>query len=183
MADGGWNNPWKLTAIGMALVIVTALATGLVVANWSGKDSDRKVADTSSSRPASRVASSEAPRAPAVPTQTAISACNQYAATQAGERNKTVDTIKDGAIGAGRLILPLRTAKNGRHQNQQSSLAIPLLACQVAGKLAGTRTLFQPLQTMFVRRVMIKTGRQVGHATSQHVGFYGVSCASGRRRF
>jgi hypothetical protein len=100
MADGGWNNPWKLTAIGMALVIVTALATGLVVANWSGKDSDRKVADTSSSRPVSPVASSEAPRAPAVPTQTAINACNHYAATQAGQRNKTVDTIKDGAIGA-----------------------------------------------------------------------------------
>jgi hypothetical protein len=100
MADGGWNNPWKLTAIGMALVIVTALATGLVVANWSGKDSDRKVTDTISSRPASPVASSEVPRAPAVPTQTAINACNQYAATQAGQRNKTVDTIKDGAIGA-----------------------------------------------------------------------------------
>ena len=100
MADGSWNNPWKLTAIGMALVIVTALATWLVVANWSGKDSDRKVTDTSSSRPLSPVASSEAPRAPAVPTQTAINACNQYAATQAGQRNKTVDTIKDGAIGA-----------------------------------------------------------------------------------
>ena len=98
MADGGWNNPWKLTAIGMALVIVTALATGLVVANWSGKDSDKKVADTASSGPASRVASSPAPAAPAVPTQTAINACNQHAATQAGQRNKTVDTIKDGAI-------------------------------------------------------------------------------------
>ena len=100
MADGNWNNPWKLTAIGMALVIVTALATGLVVANWSGKDSDKKVAETTSSRPASRVASSETPPAPAVPTQTAINACNQYAANQAGQRNKTVDTIKDGAIGA-----------------------------------------------------------------------------------
>jgi len=100
MADGGWNNPWKLTAIGMALVIVTALATGLVVANWSGKDSDRKVADASSSRPASRVARSQTPAAPAVPTQTAINACNQQAATQAGHRDKTVDTIKDGAIGA-----------------------------------------------------------------------------------
>jgi hypothetical protein len=100
MAEGGWNNPWKLTAIGMALVIVTALATGLVVANWSGKDSDKKVADASSSAPASRVASSPAPAAPAVPTQTAINACNQYAATHTQHRDKTVDTIKDGAIGA-----------------------------------------------------------------------------------
>ena len=100
MADSGWNNPWKLTAIGMGLVIVTALATGLVVANWSGKDSDKKVAETTSSRPASRVAGSETPPASAVPTQSAIAACNQYAATQSGHRDKTVDTIKDGAIGA-----------------------------------------------------------------------------------
>jgi ABC-type phosphate transport system substrate-binding protein len=28
-----WN-PWKVTSIVMALVIATALATGLVVANW-----------------------------------------------------------------------------------------------------------------------------------------------------
>lgn len=36
MTTGTWKNPWKLTTIGMALVIATALATGLVVANWSG---------------------------------------------------------------------------------------------------------------------------------------------------
>ncbi len=100
MADSGWNNPWKLTAIGMGLVIVTALATGLVVANWSGKDSDKRVAETTSSHPASRAAGSEARPASAVPTQSAIAACNQYAATQSGPRDKTVDTIKDGAIGA-----------------------------------------------------------------------------------
>ena len=32
MSEEKWN-PWKLTAIGMALVIATALVTGLVVAN------------------------------------------------------------------------------------------------------------------------------------------------------
>ncbi len=32
-----WN-PWKMTAIGMALVIATALITGLVVANWNRAD-------------------------------------------------------------------------------------------------------------------------------------------------
>ncbi len=32
MAD--WN-PWKLTSIGLGLVVATALVTGLVVANWS----------------------------------------------------------------------------------------------------------------------------------------------------
>jgi len=42
---GDWNNPWKLTAIGMALVVVTALVTGLVVAQWSGSPADRKPAE------------------------------------------------------------------------------------------------------------------------------------------
>jgi outer membrane lipoprotein SlyB len=36
----------------------------------------------------------------AVPAQSEIAACNQSAATQAGQRDKTVDTVKDGAIGA-----------------------------------------------------------------------------------
>jgi len=31
-------NPWKVTTIGMAVVIATALVTGLVVANWTGGD-------------------------------------------------------------------------------------------------------------------------------------------------
>jgi type IV secretory pathway VirB10-like protein len=39
---GGWN-PWKLTAIGMALVMATALITGLVVANWTGSERDARV--------------------------------------------------------------------------------------------------------------------------------------------
>ena len=40
------------------------------------------------------------PAAPAVPTQSAIAACNQAAATQTGHRDKTVDTVKDAGIGA-----------------------------------------------------------------------------------
>jgi hypothetical protein len=32
-----WN-PWKVTALAMALVMATALVTGLVVANWSGSE-------------------------------------------------------------------------------------------------------------------------------------------------
>ncbi|MGH7314111.1 MAG: hypothetical protein ACREJV_13125 [Candidatus Rokuibacteriota bacterium] len=35
MSDDGWT-PWKLAAIGMAIVMVAALITGLVVANWTG---------------------------------------------------------------------------------------------------------------------------------------------------
>lgn len=119
MADGSWSNPWKLTAIGMALVVVTATVTGLVVANWSGGQADRNATE---SRPAptpsapgapvvrpqqpvpapQRVASESRPRsAPAVPTQAAVTACHQHAAAQVGHRDKTVEIVKDGAIGAG----------------------------------------------------------------------------------
>jgi hypothetical protein len=105
MTDRSWNNPWKLTAVGMALVVATALATGLVVANWSGKEADsKKTAEvTTSGRPASRVAGSSTPStpsAPAAPSQSVIAACNQAAASQVPSRDKTLDTVKDGAIGA-----------------------------------------------------------------------------------
>jgi hypothetical protein len=110
MLNSSWTNPWKLTTIGLALVGATALATGLVVANRSGKDSNTQAArDTgpTSTAPAStapRVASSQAspaaPAAPTVPTHSAIAACNQTAAAQTGHRDKTVDTVKDAGIGA-----------------------------------------------------------------------------------
>jgi hypothetical protein len=101
MTNASWKNPWKLTAIGMALVIATVLVTGLVVANWDGKESDKKVVDVTSSRAAPRGSTSPA-AAPAtgVPTQAAINACNQSAAGQAGQREKTKDTVIAGAIGA-----------------------------------------------------------------------------------
>jgi hypothetical protein len=97
MALESWKNPWKLTAIGMALVIATALLTGLVVANWSGRPSDKKVVDVAAPRVAS---SPTAPMAVGLPTQSAVAACNQSAATQAGQREKTKDTVIAGAIGA-----------------------------------------------------------------------------------
>jgi hypothetical protein len=105
MTDRSWNNPWKLAAIGMALVVATALATSLVVANWSGKESDSKKTTevTSSGRPASHVAGSSTPSTPstpAVPSQSVIAACNQSAVSQVPSRDKTLDTVKDGAIGA-----------------------------------------------------------------------------------
>lgn len=108
MTDGGWNNPWKLTTIALGLVGATALATGLVVANWTGKASDPakdsdKVAAVQPAPPraAQAVPSAQAPAAaPGVPTQSAIEACNHTAATQAGQRDKTTDTVKDAGIGA-----------------------------------------------------------------------------------
>lgn len=104
MTQHGWN-PWKLTAIGMAVVVVTALLTGLVVANWTGGERDRAAAD----RPArmaeppahqARVSSAVA----TTPSKGAIEACNRYAANEAGSKretkDKTVEVVKDGAIGA-----------------------------------------------------------------------------------
>ena len=40
-----WN-PWKMTAIGMALVMVTALVTGLVVASWNSSDKPQSATPT-----------------------------------------------------------------------------------------------------------------------------------------
>ena len=107
MIDGNWGNPWKLTTIGLALVIVTALVTGLVVAQWSGTQADRQGAVVST--PPSPVAAAPAPSPRAVapapqrvsttPPRASIDACHQYAA-QASQRDKTVEVVKDGAIGA-----------------------------------------------------------------------------------
>jgi hypothetical protein len=97
MIDESWKNPWKLTAIGMGLVIASALVTGLVVANWTGQESDKKASVVTSDRTGIY---STSPTAPAVPTQSAIAACNQSAAAQAGQREKTRDTLIAGGIGA-----------------------------------------------------------------------------------
>ena len=108
------RNPWKLTAIGMALAMSTALITGLVVANWTGTERDRKAepvtTETTKSekakapaKPAPRTASAQStpqPAAPMAPTQAAVDACNQWAAQQTGPQDKTMEVVKDGAVGA-----------------------------------------------------------------------------------
>jgi len=107
--DKSWN-PWKVTAIGMALVMATALVTGLVVANWSGSahepESKMAAPGTRPGQPARPVAKSSTPQVaqvpavPAVPTQETVAACNRYAAAQVGEQDKTKEVVKDAAIGA-----------------------------------------------------------------------------------
>ncbi len=113
-------NPWKLTTIGLVLVMATALVTGLVVANWYAPPSAEHVTAAPASGPALAPppvdshrtippppppgAPRPAPRhvaaaAPGVPTHAVVTACNQYAA-QATTRDKTVEVVKDGAIGA-----------------------------------------------------------------------------------
>src|SRR2546430_17608951 len=75
-----WN-PWKVAAIAMALVMGTALVTGLVVANWVGIETKPPVTTRPASPPARRQA-----QMPAFPTQAVVDACNEYAAAQAGGR-------------------------------------------------------------------------------------------------
>ncbi|MGH7279808.1 MAG: hypothetical protein ACREJG_14130, partial [Candidatus Rokuibacteriota bacterium] len=107
------GNPWKLTAIGMALVMATALVTGLVVANWTGPESSRIAVDTrvpqssraSGVRPVSRTVPARVTMAPAVatppavsaqpavPPQAVIEACNRQAAARTGPHDKTVEIV------------------------------------------------------------------------------------------
>jgi len=101
MTSTGWN-PWKLTAIGLGLVVATALISGVVVANWRGYEGTQKVV-TSAATTKTRVGqvAPAAVVAPPVglPSQAVIDACNQQAA-QAVPQSKTTELVKDGAIGA-----------------------------------------------------------------------------------
>lgn len=96
------TNPWKLTAIGMAVVMATALVTGLVVANWSG--GDRTAQEQKAPEPKAQAPRAAAPArvasAPATPGPSTIEACNKYAAGEAGTKDKTMEVVKDGAVGA-----------------------------------------------------------------------------------
>jgi len=97
------NNPWKITAIAMALVIATALVTGVVVANWTGRELERK-AETPSTEPlkaaAVRMAVAPQSMAQATPSRSTIETCNKQAAQQAGSQDTTTEVVKDAAIGA-----------------------------------------------------------------------------------
>ncbi len=91
MTEGNWN-PWKMTTIGMALVIATGLVTGLVVASWTGKEPAAPAGVVSGAR-----------HVAATPTAADVDACNQYAKSASGD--KTTELVKDavigGALGAG----------------------------------------------------------------------------------
>jgi len=93
MSNERWN-PWKVTAIGMAVVLATALITGLVVANWTGNQKTKPIT-TAPGVPAAHTA--------ARPSSADIEACNQYAKSVVA--NPTTEVVKDavigGAIGAG----------------------------------------------------------------------------------
>jgi hypothetical protein len=108
VTDQGWN-PWKMTAIGLGLAVIVAVVTGVVVANWSGSDGERKAEmPTITARAAApKVTTQVTTPAPApvtrtasVPSQAAIDTCNQQAAAQTSQRSKTKEVVIDGAIGA-----------------------------------------------------------------------------------
>jgi hypothetical protein len=91
------RNPWKLTAIGMALVAATALVTGIVMASRSKPDETAAAASATQNppRPVAQVTAR-----PRVPEQVVVKACNDQAAVATGPRDKTVEVVKDGAVGA-----------------------------------------------------------------------------------
>jgi len=111
VTDQSWN-PWKVTAIGLVLTVVTAVVTGVVVANWSGRDVEHKAetpsvaarpvatARSTTLAPAPAAQTAAAPQPAAPPSQAAIDACNQHAAAASSQRSNTKEIVIDGAIGA-----------------------------------------------------------------------------------
>jgi hypothetical protein len=120
MQIGDWN-PWKVATIGIAVVITTAVVTGLVVGNWTSTGTDSTVnrpAQKEATRPAAAVSKGpvgrstvQAPpptaRASTAPPASDVEVCNQHARSAAA--GSTGDTTKDvltkavigGALGAG----------------------------------------------------------------------------------
>jgi hypothetical protein len=119
MDSQGWNNPWKLISVGMALVGTTALTTGLVVGSWT-PDAPRPLSLPPAAEPARTPVISPARLAPAPvrvvaaapirrvstapvaaePSPSVAEQCAREAEARVGARNKTVEVVKDGAVGA-----------------------------------------------------------------------------------
>jgi hypothetical protein len=106
--DTGWN-PWKLTTLGLALIMATALVAGLVVANWSGSSPEfgprrsapaatRQASPPRSAKPVSLQIAQGVPAVPAVPTRDVVEACNRQATAEVGNHDKTQEVVKGAAI-------------------------------------------------------------------------------------
>lgn len=87
MAKAIWN-PWKAATIGIAVVMATALITGLVVANWNSRGRPK---------PAAAVSRGAIPPAAGTPQR------NQPANSPTSDATAEVlkDAVIGGAIGAG----------------------------------------------------------------------------------
>jgi hypothetical protein len=118
MNDSTRANIWKLTAVGVVVAAVTAVVTGLVVANRAAQTVDAPAASPSTvvAPPPSAAPAAPSAAAPATPPAAAtgpagtppreiVTACNQQAAAQAGSAprqgtDKVLDVAKDAGIGA-----------------------------------------------------------------------------------
>src|SRR2546422_4867018 len=98
MMDKSWN-PWKVTALVLALVMATALVTGLVVANWSGSSPESEPRIAAGTRPAQPARATTvkpstlqvvpaAPAAPPGPPPEGADARSRVRAPPDGGRNK-----------------------------------------------------------------------------------------------
>ncbi|RPH77298.1 MAG: hypothetical protein EHM88_18030 [Candidatus Rokuibacteriota bacterium] len=94
------NGPWKITAIAIALVMVTAVVTG-VVASWTGPGGPGRLAPNVESLEAAALRMALAPQssAQATPSRSTIEACNRQATDQVAA-NKTTEVVRDASIGA-----------------------------------------------------------------------------------
>ena len=115
-----WN-PWKMATIGLAVVITTAVVTGLVVGNWTRDGNDQsppRPAKKESTKPgtsstsgamvrSAAPAQTPVPRVAATPPVSDVEACNRYAKSAAAgsAEDKTKDVLTKavigGALGAG----------------------------------------------------------------------------------
>jgi len=121
MNESNRANIWKMTAIGVGVAAVTAIVTGLVVANRAPAPTQEARVESPSAAPTavvtppaapapSAVAQTPAPapteaQKPATPTRDDINACNRQASNTAGGtpregKDKYIDVAKDAGIGA-----------------------------------------------------------------------------------
>ncbi len=120
MSRYDWN-PWKVAAIGIAVVVTTVLVTAVVVGNWGSRESQEATkpppipsnaktttGHVATTAPAPAQASAPAPAAARAtartPSAADIEACNRYAksvTTSDTTRDVLTKGVIGGALGAG----------------------------------------------------------------------------------
>ena len=91
MLEATWN-PWKMTAIGMALIAAAAVIMGLLMADW-GPRAELESLLSPAITPAPPAVASVGGVASS-PSPADVEACNQYAKAQAGD--KAIEVVKAG---------------------------------------------------------------------------------------
>jgi hypothetical protein len=134
MSDKRWN-AWRLAAIGMGLVMATALIAGLVVANWTGPTPITALpAPVPDTTPLSRALPRRAVPGRAVPVgglesaiatpQAIVEACNKYAARQIGRQDKASAVVKDAAMGLATLYGLSESHKHDRRYRDAYAICL-----------------------------------------------------------